>query len=110
GNGFNHAFSFSLDGESDRDANFNGWDFQMNSGSHEGQSTSVDLDKIIRRKGGLSGKIVDVNVNSTGNIRGGNKQSHTSDNDISDDEDDEDDEVESNNSDKEADSDESSVG
>ncbi|KAG7772717.1 hypothetical protein KL930_005172 [Ogataea haglerorum] len=57
-NDFNGSFAFSLHHNDEEDKSFDGWNFEVE-GKQGFMNKDVDLDKIIKRKGGLSGSILE---------------------------------------------------
>lgn len=97
----NPDFIFSVE-DLGSTTNFDGWDFDLNKDqSKDGLKKDVDLDDIIRRKGGLSGKVKINKDDESGNHDDDeeadehdeetNKESEDEDNDEDDDDDDDDD-------------------
>ncbi|KAG7818025.1 hypothetical protein KL909_005208 [Ogataea angusta] len=58
-NDFNRSFAFALNYNGEEEKSFDGWNFEVE-GKESSINKDVDLDNIIKRKGGLSGNILEL--------------------------------------------------
>ncbi|ESX02673.1 hypothetical protein KL918_002558 [Ogataea parapolymorpha] len=58
-NDFDDSFVFALHNNGQEDKSFDGWNFELE-GKQSSMNKDVDLDNIIKRKGGLSGNILEL--------------------------------------------------